>query len=87
MAYSKEGLKEGIKNCKRNIEVLESAIKKERATMEDYQYMIDGLNKAEKDMENAKKSINVELVKDESGGPNHYKSAKLIKEEKESTEG
>lgn len=46
--YSKEGLQNGIVNCQRNIDGLEHAIAREKATIAEYRHMIREIDKAEK---------------------------------------
>lgn len=63
--YSIEGLKEGIVNCKRNIKVLEQAVKDERKTIADYRIMIDQLETAEAQKQEAEAGVHLEVVRDD----------------------
>lgn len=60
--YSIEGLLEGIKNCKRNISVLETAIDSENNTIKEYRIMIDALETAAEKEAAAKAGVHVEVV-------------------------
>lgn len=62
--YSIEGLQEGIKNCKRNIKVLEEATEKERKTIADYRIMIDEIEEQERVKEHVAANVHVEIEED-----------------------
>lgn len=62
--YTVKGLREGITNCKRNIQTLEEAISKEKNTIKDYRHMIKSIEKAEKDKAEAEANVNIEVVND-----------------------
>lgn len=47
MAYSLEGLRRGIDNCLKNIQVFEDAIRKEQDTIREYKGYIKELLKRE----------------------------------------
>ena len=55
--YTVEGLEHGIERARINIETLEAAIVKERETIKEYRRMIDGLEKAAKDLKHAQDHI------------------------------
>lgn len=63
--YEKDGLLEGVKNCKRNIKVLEKAIADERNTIKEYRLMIDSMEQAEAKMAEAEAGVQVEVVRDD----------------------
>ena len=62
--YSIEGLENGIAGCRKNIEVLEIAIEKERQTIKDYRLMIDDLERASSLKAEAEAGINIEVVRE-----------------------
>jgi len=64
MAYSIDGLLNGIQNKKKTIVVLEDAIEKERKEITQYRIWIDELEKAGKAMKIAKAGVHLELVSD-----------------------
>lgn len=64
--YSVEGLEEGIRNARRNIEVLETAIERERQTIKEYRIMIDDLERAAQLKAAAEQNVSVEVVDDSS---------------------
>jgi len=47
--YSIESLKNGIVACEKNIETFEQAIKTERETIKDYQFMIETSERKERE--------------------------------------
>jgi len=49
--YSIEGLENGIKNCKKNIQTFEKAIDKERAQIDGYRDMIEVLKDKKREKE------------------------------------
>ena len=62
--YEKDGLLEGVKNCKRNIKVLEKAIADERNTIKEYRLMIDSMEQAEAKQAEAQAGIHIEVSND-----------------------
>jgi hypothetical protein len=46
--YSVDGLKAGIDNCRKNIQVFEDAIRKEKETIQEYSFYISEILKKEK---------------------------------------
>jgi len=47
--YSVPGLQAGIVNCQKNIQVFEDAIRKERETIQQYEFFIAQIVKKEKE--------------------------------------
>ena len=45
--YSVENLRRGIKQCNDNIKTFEDAIKKERASIKDFEFMIETIERKE----------------------------------------
>ena len=64
MAYSIESLEGGIEKCKKNIEIFEEAIEKERDTIREYRSMIDVLEEKESRREEIQKHISIEIDRD-----------------------
>ena len=63
--YSIEGLEEGIVNCRRNIDVLETAVETERNTIKEYRIMIDDIERAEENKKGAEEMVkNIEIVRE-----------------------
>lgn len=62
--YSVAGLENGILLARKNIEVLETAIERERQTIKEYRIMIDDLEQAESLKEEAALNVRVEVVED-----------------------
>ena len=62
--YSKVGLEHGIERCLHNIEVLEVAVEDERKTIADYRIKIEHLEKAEREMNEAKNNVRIEIAND-----------------------
>ena len=62
--YEKDGLLEGVQNCKRNIKVLEKAIADERNTIKEYRLMIDSIEQAEAKQAEALAGIHIEVEHD-----------------------
>ena len=62
--YEKDGLLEGVQNCKRNIKVLEKAIADERNTIKEYRLMIDSIEQAEVKQAEALAGIHIEVSND-----------------------
>jgi len=48
MGYSIDGLKRGIDNCVKNIQVFQDAIRREKETIEKYKFYIKEILKKEK---------------------------------------
>ena len=61
MAYSVESLENGIQKCKKNIEIFEEAIEKERATMKQFRSMIDQMEEVETKKKELLKNIEIEI--------------------------
>ena len=47
--YSIDGLQAGIGNCRKNIQVFEDAIRKEKETIQQYEFMISQLVRKDKE--------------------------------------
>ncbi|NIS52199.1 MAG: hypothetical protein GWN94_13980 [Phycisphaerae bacterium] len=47
--YSKEGLERGIEAAENNIKTFKEAIKKEKAFIEQFEYMLDAIDRKEKE--------------------------------------
>ena len=62
--YSVEGLEEGIKNSRKNINVLETAIEGELQTIKNYRVMINDLEEAARLMAEAEANTHVEVVRE-----------------------
>jgi hypothetical protein len=62
--YSVEGLQAGIENCRRNIQVFEDAIRKEKETIQQYNFYISEIVRKEKEqrLAEAKKKAREEQV-------------------------
>ena len=65
--YSIDGLKNGIKNSKKNIKVLEKAIADEKNTIKEYKIMIDSIETAEKKKAEAEAGIHIEVTHGDQG--------------------
>jgi uncharacterized OsmC-like protein len=63
--YTIDGLRNGIKGCRKNIKVLEVAIDKEQQTIADYRIMIDDIERAEEAKEHAEANFHLEIVRDD----------------------
>lgn len=59
--YDKNGLEEGVRNCKRNIKVLEKAIEDERNTVKEYRLMIESIERAERKQQEAADGVHIEV--------------------------
>lgn len=66
MAYSIDGLLNGIEDKKKHILALEGAIEKERKDIAQYRIWIDDLEKDAKLKKIAKAGVHLELVSDNS---------------------
>jgi len=64
VGHSKEGLEEGIRNCKKNIKVLEAAIEDERTNIANYRIMMDSLDSAQNLKQEAEANVHIEVVQD-----------------------
>jgi hypothetical protein len=62
MAYTVEGLENGVEGCKKNIAVLEDAIEKERNTIKEYRIMMDEIETSDRLVKAAHDGIHVEVV-------------------------
>ena len=62
--YSVEGLRHGIERCKINIETLKTAIKTEEATVAQYKVMIQTIEQKEREQDEAKANVHLEVVRD-----------------------
>lgn len=62
--FTVESLENGIDNCRKNIDVLETAIETERNTIKNYRIMIDDIETAERNLAAAEKNITIEVVRD-----------------------
>lgn len=63
--YSIDGLKNGIKGCRKNIKLLEGAIEKERNTIKEYRIMMKDIEISNKLKKAANDNVHIELVKDD----------------------
>ena len=68
MAYSLEGLDNGIEGCKKNITVLELAIDRERKTIKEYRIMMAAIEESDIKVKAAMANVHVEVVG--NGRPN-----------------
>ena len=57
-----ESLENGIVNSRKNIQVLEDAIDKERQTIKEYRIMMDDIEMADKLKHAAENNVHIELV-------------------------
>jgi hypothetical protein len=62
--YSIEGLENGIEGCRKNIQVLEAAIDKERQTIKEYRVMMDDIEFAADLKTKAEEGVNIEVVRE-----------------------
>lgn len=65
--YTKEGLENGIVNCRANIKVLEKAIVDERNTIKEYRLMMESIDIADEKKAEAEANVHVEV---DSGNTN-----------------
>jgi len=65
--YSIDGLERGIAQSRKNIRTFEDAIDKERATIKEYLGMIETLERKDKEIQDAKNNVKVEIVYDNQG--------------------
>lgn len=47
--YNKDSLRAGIQNCRKNIQVFEDAIRKEKETIQEYNFYISEILRKEKE--------------------------------------
>jgi len=62
--FNPESLKEGIKKCDANILIFEEAIRKERATQEEYRQMIEAARRNEEKRNAVNNGVNIEVDKE-----------------------
>ncbi len=55
--YSVGSLERGIESCQKNICTFEEAIDKERATIKEYRFMIDTIERKRREAENPRKIV------------------------------
>jgi hypothetical protein len=48
--YNKDSLRNGIENCRKNIQIFEDAIRKEKQTIQEYSFYISEILKKEKEV-------------------------------------
>ena len=56
--YSVDGLEHGIERCKINIASLEKAIEGERETIKNYRFMLDEIDRADREKSAAEAGLN-----------------------------
>ncbi len=61
--FDTEALKKGIEDIEKNIEVFETAIKKERAQIKEYRSMIDSLERKKLEQAEVQTNVIVEVVR------------------------
>lgn len=54
--YNVDGLKAGIDNCRKNIQVLEDAIRKEKETIQEYRFYITQILRKQKEAKKREKA-------------------------------
>jgi len=59
--YSIESLEAGIESAKKNIEVFEEAIEKERSTIKEYRFMIETVERKEKEAKIRDEGLNIKV--------------------------
>jgi len=62
--YSIEGLKRGIENCQKNIQIFKDAIRQEEQKIKQYQFYMQEILRKEKEQKEMTKHIIVEVSED-----------------------
>ena len=65
MPYNKQALEDGILKCKKNIQVFEDAIEKERQTIKDYRDMMDTMDEQARVQKEIANNVHIEIVRDD----------------------